>query len=756
MLESTQRFDLDSDAKDHYNLELPYDQEWKHSKRRVLVVMQTVPALDLSEGVLCGSRMTNTTFKNCVKHTKSIVRAYEGNPEAAFALVNFNAYRHLHLPSAQQRSAETEFAARVHKVIRKLKPTHVLVSGDQAMHALFPDIEYHGFKRGWVHTRKITDDLTVKVTSTIDFSRCLEKKGALANLLGFWCRHLGNLLLGKNPHDLSHVKAKPKYIKTIEEFDQLMTLLAKSEEIGVDTETANLSVLHNKIYTIQFASNLKPDTGYVLVLRHPMTHWSKDELEYIRKRLKKFFEWKKQKTLLFFNGIFDLRVIRRDLKIPIIWHKAWEIMAGEHLLDENAAMLPKMGFKTGGLAPTFCSYGNDFYYTAAFSKEERATIGSIKPTNPDFLAYAANDVVSLLHMKAQQILKASKQRIGEKNYKEYFIRHMLYQMSDTVHSLSHLKEDGSFIDRQYLKFLISNDSPLIQEMKSVEEALKKTPEYKKANQRILGNAGHKSKGLFGSLVQTWALKLSKQSHLRVLFFDIMGLEPTSQTASGEDSVNKQFISAYKFKNRIAEMYSQYSVVSKLLGTYAKGWFKILTSNKDAITDGHLRPEYSFWDVATGRLATRNPSLQTIPTRSKLAKIIKRMFIAPEGTLLLRFDYSAHEVRVWSYVSGDKILADVFRVGQKLRQKWIVDPSEENKKAIKEKGDVHIQNVLRFFKKLVEKSHPLRDAVKAVVFGVLYGKSAETLGEDTKTAEINALKDKIAALYKEKAELVNSK
>jgi len=36
--------------------------------------------------------------------------------------------------------------------------------------------------------------------------------------------------------------------------------------------------------------------------------------------------------------------------------------------------------------------------------------------------------------------------------------------------------------------------------------------------------------------------------------------------------------------------------------------------------------------------------------------------------------------------------------------------------LKKEGDVHIQNVRRFFGKWVEKTDPLRDAVKAVVFG----------------------------------------
>ena len=38
------------------------------------------------------------------------------------------------------------------------------------------------------------------------------------------------------------------------------------------------------------------------------------------------------------------------------------------------------------------------------------------------------------------------------------------------------------------------------------------------------------------------------------------------------------------------------------------------------------------------------------------------------------------------------------------------------KELKQKGDVHIQNVKRFFGIWIEKSNPLRDAIKAVVFG----------------------------------------
>jgi hypothetical protein len=309
--------------------------------------------------------------------------------------------------------------------------------------------------------------------------------------------------------------------------------------------------------------------------------------------------------------------------------------------------------------------------------------------------------------------------------------------------LSHLREDGSLVDAKYLRHLTSPESPLRTEMDALKKEFKTYPETQEANGRIIGNSGLKAKGLFGKAVASkWALSF-KPAHLRILFFEVMGMEPVNETKNGEQSVDKQFIAANEDKNVVVHTYGQYAKLTKLMGTYAKGWLKKLRSTRDSAEDHHLRPDYTFFDVATGRLASKNPGLQTIPSRGPLAKIIKKMFPTRKGSLLVRFDYSAHEVRVWSYVGKDKVLADIFRVGQKLRQMFIADPTPENAAAIKLKGDIHILNVKRLLNKVVDKSHPLRDAIKAVIFGLLYGKSAETLGEDTKLGDKQALRKIIA-------------
>jgi DNA polymerase I-like protein with 3'-5' exonuclease and polymerase domains len=765
MLDAVFQFDPEHEVfekREPYKLVLKRCSDWQRAGRRVMIIMQTVDARDLTAGEIMGDKGTDQVVQNAIRYSRKIAGRYakKGVPAASYAVVNFNAAKHLHLAKIQRREMEQVFAWRIRKMIAKLKPTHILVSGDEAMHALFPKIDHPQFKRGWIHTMKSKAG-PIKVTNTLDFYRLLEKDGAKANLLGFWCRHLAWLMLGANPHDLSHIKAEPRYINTIEKFDMLMRRFDAAERVAVDTETKNLSVLHNKIYTMQFCMNQNESAGYVLPIDHPLAHWKKSERLYIKRELRKRYSAKKGPMLITFNGMFDLRIIRQQLKIPFMWLKVWEITFGEHDLDENYTALNSVCFmedtqlggpsKFGGLRPIYCSYGNDFYMTAEFGKEDRNTSGTVQPNNRGFLMYGATDVVSIMHIYHEQIRRASYMSIGDHNYKPFFVRHMINQMSDAAHQLSHMAQDGSLVDRPYVRSLLGSESPLRVELKKALGALSIHKEVKQANAELLQESGFKAKSLFARRGQarttaSWTFNFNKTEHKRKLFFDVLGLEAVTQTKKGADAIDKKFIAHHKDRNKIVSLYGEYQQATKLLSTYVKGWYKKLTSKLDEATDSFLRASYGIVD--TGRLKSYDPNLQQIPSRGRLVKIIKSMFPAPRGKLLIRFDYSAHEVRIWSIVSGDKVLAESFRAGQKLRQAFIKDPSDENRKAIKEKGDIHILNVLRFFGKLVDKDHPLRDAVKKVVFGVLYGKGAETLGIDTKEGDLTALKSKIGALYEE--------
>lgn len=727
MLESTFRYVLDEERE--YSLNLRRDPGWATADKRLLIILQMVPYQSLKERDIAPNGLVRDTIVNCIKHSRKLVRSYDKEPaEFAHAICNFNAYKHLQLKGSARKDAENHFTVRIRKLIQKLDPTHILISGEIAGQYLLPEIEHIHYKRGW-----ILDYKGIPTTVTVDLDRLIEKNGAKANLLGFWTRHLAYLMMGKHPHDLSKVAPNPINVDTTDKFDALMVRLRKlrnDQLVAVDTETANLTVHHNAIYTIQFALSPRPTDGYVLPVDHPMTPYNADEIKYIKSELRTFFDQKADvgPELITFNGMYDLRVIRQSLKLPIIRLRIWEVMAGEHLLDENTTELQDIGPPVGGLAATLASYCNDFYYRAKFSKADRETTGTVSPADKEFLKYASMDVVSLCYIRQEELARAARVEHNKQPYTEAYVRHMKYVMSDQAHALSHLREDGSYVDRAYLRYLMTKDSSLRKEIAVTERLIRSSPIAQQANENLLKDAGFKAKSLWGpKATKEWILRLTKGVHKAHLFFDVMGLEPVDYTDTGAPSIGKAFIAAYKGQHREVSILEEWSKRTKLLGTYVRGWHKKLRRNQDSAKDGYLRPDYTFWGVVTGRLASKNPSLQQVPARGKLSKIIKRMFVTPPGCLMIRFDYSAHEVRMWSVASGDKILAAAFRAGQELRKQWIQTPTPEILAELKTKGDIHIQNVFRFWGKWVDKNDPLRDAVKRVIFGLLYGLSAKSMG-----------------------------
>ena len=745
MLEKS--FEFPSTNEKDWHLKLPYSGNWRTSETRVLIILQSVDGRDLKAGGVLFDRDVKTAFVSAVKFASAHARKYNSqlSSDISYAVINFQSFKHLHLRGQARSEAEGEFKLRTNALIKKLNPTHILFSGNVS--ALYP-IKTSDYKNGWVHEIEGR-----KLVSTLDFARLLEKNGKLANLLGFWCRHLSNLLIGYLPHSLSHVKAKPVEVGSIQKFDKVLAKFDSAKFTALDTETKNLSVLHNEIYTIQFAFDSDPTVGYVIPIDHPHKDnpFSPEDRAYIKSELRKRFRKDTDSnTLITMNGMFDLRVLRAALDLDVIYYPLWEITAGEHDLDENISSLSALGIKSGGLAAIYCAYGNDHYYkeTTAFSKDQRGQTGQTSPSDPGFLEYAATDVVSIIHIRQSQIERSEYHDFLGKSYKPYFMRHVMFQMSDTAHHLSQLRATGSLIDRKYLRALRSSDSVLAKAIDELNDEFRTFPEVQKANDSLIADSGFKVGSLFGKTnKKQWIFSFNKPAHKARLFFEVMGLSAVSKTQTGADAVDKEFIEHYKDRNYLVEKFGEYQAATKLLSTYVKGWYKKLTNEIDGATDDHLRADYKYFNVDTGRLASADPNLQNIPARGKLSKLIKDMFITSDGHLLIRYDYSAHEVRGWSIVSFDTVLANIFKVGQGLRQQWIKNPTEELKAELKKKGDSHIQSVFRFFGKWVDKSDPLREAVKAVVFGVLYGKSATTLGHDTKKAELGAIKTQMNEAYR---------
>lgn len=747
--------------------------EWGTSRKRLLVVLESIDTKDIKNQNLMHYSLEESErnpmtvifpilFQLAHWEAKDISKA-EGAEMPAFSFAlgffNWSSEKTWNLKGSARSSIESRFQDNLLAFIEKTNPTHILICGERASQ-LYLGEDFLPSKYGWVYEikdRKVVPTLDVQqlysgAHEDDDFSDDTSK----ADLLYFVQRNITNLLLGKNPFSIRHVKPNPVFINTIDKFDKLMEKLRAHPEkdpIGLDTETRNLSSTANELYTVQLA--FTESKGIVLPVDHFDTPFDEEQRLYIKKELRRFFAQRNPKTFITFNGVFDWRIIRSVLKIPFIYHKAYEIQAGENLLDENIVVLGTYGdsklYSLYNLRNLITHYGNDWYYHAPFSKEERDTI-STRKLDKEVLDYCAMDVQSIKAVSAQQLRRAFHTPIIDEQgnrvrYAKYFSINMRGQMSDSVHALSTLEQNGSPVDVPYMKSLIKDSSPLTSLYKETLKTLRSFDEVIEANSRLGATSG-----LFGQ--QAWELSFTKPGHKRMLFFDVMQLEPISKTASGELAVDKAFIEYYEKDVPIVEQYGVLQKIQKLQSTYVVGWLKLVLTHLDSNKDHCLRAAYSFIRVVTGRLASFRPNLQQIPSRGKLASVIKRMFAAPEGTLGVRADYSAHEVRFWGNTGRDEKLSSSFQAGTDLRKKLIVTPKEKRDsifKELKTKGDIHLRNIFLVFGKWVDKSHPWRDQIKSTIFGLIYGMSRKTQSLDTKKKTLAVLKAEVLALKKKLAE-----
>lgn len=131
-------------------------------------------------------------------------------------------------------------------------------------------------------------------------------------------------------------------------------------------------------------------------------------------------------------------------------------------------------------------------------------------------------------------------------------------------------------------------------------------------------------------------------------------------------------------------------------------------------DQRVHPSWRAWGTPSGRLSSREPNLQNL----KRGDVIRSLYGAPEGRLLVSFDFGQLEMRIAAYLSGD-----------------------ENLIAAVESEDVHYENAVVLFGKLPPKFlsmedererrvnsewKKLRTGGKEAGFAMNYGAQAETV------------------------------
>lgn len=111
---------------------------------------------------------------------------------------------------------------------------------------------------------------------------------------------------------------------------------------------------------------------------------------------------------------------------------------------------------------------------------------------------------------------------------------------------------------------------------------------------------------------------------------------------GKKTCNKEAVDAYEHLHPFWKVLANYKRVTDLFGTFIKGMLERVYPDKK------IRPDFLLHGTRTGRISCQNPNLQNLPRGS----IVKDMFIADEGCLVVNADYKTLEVVVASILSKD--------------------------------------------------------------------------------------------------------
>jgi len=219
-----------------------------------------------------------------------------------------------------------------------------------------------------------------------------------------------------------------------------------------------------------------------------------------------------------------------------------------------------------------------------------------------------------------------------------------------------------------------------------------TQKLVKLSKKIGGRLATLEKEIYRQVGHEFNLNSPRQ--LSSVLYDELHLIPERSTRiKTHKSTDEATLSTLVGAHPVIEQILEYRELFKLKSTYADA----LPAQIGA--DGRIHTSFHTDITRTGRLSSKNPNLQNIPTRGKLGEEVRSAFIAPAGCKLLSADYNQIELRVMAHMSGDRQLKRIFESGE----------------------DIHTQAAIAVLgKKPDQVTKEDRRIAKIINFGIMYG------------------------------------
>ena len=142
------------------------------------------------------------------------------------------------------------------------------------------------------------------------------------------------------------------------------------------------------------------------------------------------------------------------------------------------------------------------------------------------------------------------------------------------------------------------------------------------------------------------------------------------------SVSSDALEFYRSKDDLVEAILEYQDLNKLMTTYVKSYLggevtrttmgkEKVFDKKSLLINGKVHTDFKPHGADTGRFSSSNPNLQNIPSVGEYGKLIRNLFIAPEGHKLIVADYSQIEPRIIASFSNDPIMVKNYLDGEDI-------------------------------------------------------------------------------------------
>lgn len=190
-------------------------------------------------------------------------------------------------------------------------------------------------------------------------------------------------------------------------------------------------------------------------------------------------------------------------------------------------------------------------------------------------------------------------------------------------------------------------------------------------------------------------------------FKKLRIEPI-RTPTGKVSLAESALT--KINHPVGKLAVEIESLRKYNSTFIESY--IFESN----VNGKIYGTFDQFGARTGRFSSKNPNLQNIPSRNKLASVIRGIFVPDEGHPYWRkYDYSSIENRVFAEFA-------VGEAGERLRQQYIDDPFTDYHDWCLEL----VSPYAHWDISTPEKYSQLRGPIKNINFGIVYGMGIDEL------------------------------